>query len=297
MKYLTTIFLFVLLIGCSPTDEPVVEQGAAVPVKPLAQVEFMPQSQQEKWKADTALYLYQTLEKYNFDYAAKHYVTDPEAVLQLKEGWNLKTEGYRVKAINDQGVVMGFTRFCYPEMDVQIYMVQKGQRYFVEFGRTLREQIRNHSNHTPLRQYCYDFKNQPLQGIVMSSTWAADRAETHMMKFNTGNKLRVDVVSERCAKYPDCSYFQEDDGNGSGFILGVSSLDFAGTGGNLGGSQYITVSNPDYSTINRHDGSYRVTRLENGKTRLELAIPEFESTGFNGYIDIDLPEAKALAAE
>lgn len=161
----------------------------------------------------------------------------------------------------------------------------------------MQEQIRNHSQGEPLRQYCYDFKNQPLQGTVMSRAWTADRAETDVVNFSSGAKLRVDVVSERCEKYPDCNYFQEEDRNGSGFILGVSSLDFSGTGGNLGGKQYITVSNPDYSTINRHDGSYRITKLENGKTRLELAIPEFESTEFNGYIDIDLPRNKALALD
>lgn len=127
MKHKLLCIYFMLIVGCMPTENSS-EQTAQVQAKPT---EFSPQTQQQKWKADTALYLYQTLEKYNFDYAAKNYVTDPQSVLALKNGWRLKAESYRVKAVNERGVIMGFTRFCYPEIDVQIYMVQKGQRYFV----------------------------------------------------------------------------------------------------------------------------------------------------------------------
>ncbi|WP_396587250.1 hypothetical protein [Bermanella sp. R86510] len=287
MKLLLPLLAISCVAGYFLLDDSIVEQSSSATAE--EQTEFLPQTQQEKWKADTALFLYQTIEKYNFEYAAKHYVTDPEALLQLTEGWSLEAESYRVKEVNDQGLVMGFTRFCYPEVDVQVYMVQKGQRYYVEFGRTFREQVRSNSNPKPLRQFCHEFKDQPLQGMVMSGAWAADRAETQVMNTSSGKRLQVDVVTKKCDQYPDCRYFDEQDADGSGFVVGVSALDFSGRGGNLGGNQYITVSSPDYPTINRHDGSYRISKLSNGKTRLELSIPEFESTSLNGYIDLDLP--------
>lgn len=244
-------------------------------------------NQQDKWKADTALYLYKTLENYNFDHAAKSYVTDPDAVLALKDGWRLVADSYRVKAINDLGVVMGFTRFCYPEIDVQIYMQQRGQRYYVEFERTLREQAHQHSNTKPLHQYCYEFKEQPLEGIIMSSPWLADRVETRIIDFGSRKELGVDIVSARCDDYPFC--ITHHDQGGSGMTIGISSLDFSGSGGNLGGRQYISISSPDHTTVNRHEGSYKITQLKNGMVRLHLAIPEFESTELNGYIDFILP--------
>lgn len=285
MKYLLLCLHVIFLVACIPTGD----SSESPPQAQDRSVDFSPRTQQEKWKADTALYLYQTIEKYNFDYAANNYVTDPKAVLALKDGWRLKADSYRVKEINEQGLVMGFSRFCYPEIDVQVYMVQRGQRYYVEFGRTLREQVRKHSNTKPLRSYCYDFKDQPLQGVVMSRSWSADRAEVALIEASSRKRLTVDAVTKECVRYPECKYLNEE--AGSGIVLGLSSLDFNSQGGNLGGRQYVSFSHPDYTTINRHEGSYKVSKLENGKVRLQLAIPEFESTEINGYIDFELPES------
>lgn len=79
---LITLCLLALLVACGRDD-------IADTTGSEATIDFSPANQQEKWKADTAMYLYQTLAKYNFDYSAKHYVSDPESVLMLKEGWSL----------------------------------------------------------------------------------------------------------------------------------------------------------------------------------------------------------------
>lgn len=285
-----TLCLLALLVACGQ-DQTAGETGAkTTDTAPAAEAEFSPADQQEKWKADTALYLYRTLAKYNFDYAAKHYVSDPDAVLALKDGWSLKADSFRVKAVNDEGVVMGFSAFCYPERDVQVYMVARGQRYYVEFGRTLREDIRKSALQPPqpLRQYCYDFKNQPLQGSIMGTPWQADRVEISSMQFASGPRRSIDIVSRDCSAYPDCKYIDEPDG--SGFVVGVSSLDLSGNGGNLGNREYVNIAYPNMQSLNLRSGSYRVTHLENGKIRLELAVSGEESVELNGAVEFSLPQ-------
>ncbi len=283
---LLSLFLVVLLAACG--QDPGADAIAAKTTSSATAAEFSPADQQEKWKADTAMYLYQTLAKYNFDYAAKHYVSDPDAVLALKDGWSLKADSFRVKAVNDEGVVMGFSAFCYPERDVQVYMVARGQRYYVEFGRTLREDIRQLALQPPqpLRQYCYEFKNQPLQGSIMGTPWQADRVEISSMQFASGPRRSIDIVSRDCSAYPDCKYIDEPDG--SGFVVGVSSLDLSGSGGNLGNREYVNIAYPNMQSMNLRSGSYRVTHLENGNIRLELAVSGEESVELNGAVEFSL---------
>lgn len=287
---LLSLFLMLLLVACGQDLAAGATGAKTTNTAPATEAEFSPADQQEKWKADTAMYLYQTLAKYNFDYAAKHYVSDPEAVMALKDGWSLTADSFRVKAVNDEGVVMGFSAFCYPERDVQIYMVARGQRYYVEFGRTLREDMRQLALQPPqpLRQHCYDFKNQPLQGSIMGTPWQADRVETSTVQFASGPRRSIDIVSSACSVYPDCKYI--DERHGSGFVVGVSSLDLSGTGGNLGNHEYVNIAAPNMQSINLRTGSYRVTRLDNGNIRLELAVSGEESVELNGAVEFSLPQ-------
>src|SRR5690606_30814840 len=143
-----------------------------------------------------------------------HYVSDPDAVLALKDGWSLKADSFRVKAVNDEGVVMGFSAFCYPERDVQIYMVARGQRYYVEFGRTLREDMRQLALQPPqpLRQHCYEFKNQPLQGSIMGTPWLAARVEISSIEFASGQRRSIDSVSSSCSVCPVGKYIDVRNG-------------------------------------------------------------------------------------
>ncbi|GGY51688.1 hypothetical protein GCM10011297_25540 [Bacterioplanes sanyensis] len=288
MKWLWSLCALGCLVACSPSeDAESVQNVAAKDEQPAPTSKFVPQSKQEEWKAQTAEYLFRTLKSYNFEYAAQNYVTVPDEVLRIKD--NAKFTGdYRVKAVNDQGVVMGMKGFCYPELDVQIYMVQKGQRYYVEFERTMSEMMSKNMRAEPLRQYCYEFKNQPLQGTIMSDQWTADRVEAELLTQGERSKLTVDVLDKNCEQYPDCRFFPEQQQKLT-YVLSLGALDFSGAGGNLGGKHYIAINGPGFSTINRHDGSYRITRLENGMMRLELSVPEYESTGFNGYIDFKFP--------
>lgn len=244
---------------------------------------------QDKWKADTALYFYQSLSLYNYQHAAK-YVTEPKEILAMEEGsfqLKVKENSYRVKEITEEGVVMSFSRFCYPDLERMVYMDNTPAGFRIDFRRSLRHQMTNvPDNYFPNQQYCYDFKDQPLEGNIMGRYWKPERTETNIVNFSSGPKKSIAFVNERCEIFPDCTYISDD--NKSGYILYVDSLDLSGTGGNLGGNEYVRIfSYPDFNQA-FHEGSYRVTQLGAGRVRLELSIPEFESIAFNGYIEFDL---------
>lgn len=244
---------------------------------------------QDKWKADTAMFFYQSLSLYNYQHAAK-YVTEPKIILAM-EGGNgritVKRNSYRVKEIREDSVLMSFSRFCYPDLDRVVYLDHTPVGFRIDIRRSLKDQMANMpTNYVPIRQYCYDFKDQPLQGLVLSREWQPTSVKTDVVTFSSGPKKRIALVTERCEKFPECTFV--GDKNHSGFILYVDALDLTGTGGNLGGTEYVRLFNyPDYNQ-SFYEGSYRVTPLGEGRIRLELSIPEFESTELNGYIEFEI---------
>lgn len=279
MKLFVLIVLPFFLLACS---EDSTEGGSAQT--------FEPKNIEETWKADTARYLFRTLAKYNYDYAAQNYVADPEAVLRMKEGQGqIVADALIVKSVNDLGVIMTLSRFCYPDVDFQVLMEQKGQRYYVQFASTMREMFRATSAFSqPLRKYCYEFKDQPVQGEIMGGAWIVDRVEQISESANGLSRREVDLVDSKCQEYPYCVAFGARDGSGSGPVVDVSSLDLTDDGGNLGGNQYVYVAQVGTPGVNLYKGSYRVTLLEGQRIRLELALPRQESIELNGYVEFEL---------
>ena len=288
MKWILLLLAFIYLLYSfivSVKNMP----DAAVPVNNQPTVVAVPVTIQDKWKADTGMYFYQSLSLYNYPHAAK-YVTEPEMILAMEEGKGqitVKEDSYRVKEIRDDSIVMSFSRYCYPDLDRVVFLDHTPIGYRIDFRRSLKHQLANvPANYVPLRPYCYDFKDQPLQGTTVGVPWQATRAETNLVSFSSGPKKQIALVTEQCKQFPECTY--NSGSNRSGFILYVDALDFTGSGGNLGGTEYVRLFN--YSNYNQalYEGSYRVTSLGAGRVRLELSIPEFESTEINGYIDIEL---------
>jgi hypothetical protein len=244
---------------------------------------------QDKWKVDTAMFFYQSLSLYNYKHAAK-YVTEPKIILAMEDGYGritVKKNSYSVKEIREDSVLMSFSRFCYPDLDRVVYLDQTPAGFRIDVRRSLKDQMANMpTNYVPIRQYCYDFKDQPLQGLVLSREWQPTSVKTDIVTFSSGPKKRIALVTERCEKFPECTFV--GDKNHSGFILYIDALDLTGTGGNLGGAEYVHLFNyPDYNQ-SFYEGSYRVTPLGAGRIRLELSIPEFESTELNGYVEFEI---------
>ncbi|MEQ3691988.1 MAG: hypothetical protein ABNH16_14745 [Thalassolituus sp.] len=279
MKLFALVLISLFTLSCSneSTEAPSVKS-------------FQPENIQETWKADTARYLFQTLENYNYDYAAQNYVADPEAVLRMKEGQGqIVADALIVKSVNDLGVVMTLSTFCYPDVDFQVFMEQKGQRYYVQFANTMKDLFRaSAAARKPVRKYCYEFKDQPVQGDIMGQPWMVDRVEQVSESANALSRREVDLVDVKCQEYPYCVAFGARDGSGSGPVVGISSLDLTGDGGNLGGDKYIHIAQVGTSGVNLYKGSYRVTHLGGQKIRIELALPLQESIELNGYVEFEL---------
>lgn len=291
MKWIFLLFAFISMLyafissvkNASETSN-IKERG-----QQLAHEAAPPVTIQDKWKADTAMYFYQSISLYNYEHASK-YVTEPQEILAMADGkWQLtvKENSYRVKEITDDGVIMSFSRFCYPDLDRMVYMDNTPVGFRIDFQRSFKHQTTNMpANYLPERQYCYEFKDQPLQGLVMSRPWQPTRVVSNIISFPSGPKKQMALVTERCEAFPECTLV--GDRNHSGFILYIDSLDLTGTGGNLGGTEYVRIFNyPSYNQ-SYYEGSYRVTKLGGSKVRLELSIPEFESTELNGYIDLEI---------
>ena len=251
--------------------------------------QFIPSSRFEKWKADTAMYFYKSLSLYNYRHAAK-YVTKPELLLAMEDNESLqltvKENSFRVIDVTDEGALMAFSRHCYKDREVMVYMDHLSVGFRIDFERTMREGLQNKDEQQPLEKYCYDFKDQPLAGTVLSNPWKAQRVATSVVNYPSGSQTQIAVVNERCEQFPECTYI--GDRNHSGFIFYVHALDLSGDGGNLGPKNYVRLFNyPDYNE-SYYEGSYRVTHLPSGKIRLELSLPDDGSTEINGYIEFNL---------
>jgi hypothetical protein len=279
MKLFALVLLSVFTLACSneSTEAPSVTS-------------FQSENIEETWKADTARYLFKTLKNYNYDYAAQNYVADPEAVLRMKEGQDqIVADSLIVKSVNDLGVIMTLSTFCYPDVDFQVFMEQKGQRYYVQFANTMRDLFRASATaRKPVRKYCYDFKDQLVQGEIMGGAWIVDRVEQVSAAASVLSRREVDLVDSKCQEYPYCVAFGARDGSGSGPVVRMSRLDLAGDGGNLSGDKYVHIAQVGTQGVNLYKGSYRVTHLGGQKIRLELAIPSQESIELNGYVEFEL---------
>jgi len=275
MKLSLLAFLALVLAGC--------DQGRH------SQQEFVPSTVDEEWKVNTALYLFRTLENYNYDYAAENYLADPESVEPMKRGQGqIMADSYRVIDVNDEGVVMAFSTHCYPDIQMQVYMKRLAAGYRVEFERTMRAFLGSGSRE-PTQKYCYEFIDQPLQGSIVGYRWIFDRVGQRSASESGFQRREIDLLDERCDNYPDCLWSYSN--RGAGPILSISSLDMTGDGGNLDGTHYVVVNWLGMDSINLHKGSYRVAHLGGERIRLELAIPpesSEEAVELNGFIEFDL---------
>jgi len=246
---------------------------------------------QNEWKRDTALYFYKSLSLYNYDSAAR-YVKDPEPILAMKDNGatlTVKQNSFKFNRIVDEGVILTFSRYCYPDREHLVYLEQVGRGFKIDFERTQRQLMEsamaNVDHYKPLKKYCYDFKDQPLQGELGGSEWLATGVGLQEVQYPGGRQTSITIHEERCKQYPECIYVANPSSAGT-FVL-VSQLDFSGTGGNFSSSENITIS---YNSSNKiiSEGSYRVNKLPNGKTRLEISFPDDESYSLNGFIDFTL---------
>ena len=243
---------------------------------------------QDRYKADTALYFYQSLSVKNYKSASK-YVIDTKSMLSMSSnGMTISVEpnSFRVKKVTKEGVIMVFSQFCYPDIEQIVYLDLIGRYYKVDFNRTLRESIKSSSKKTkPNREHCYNFYDRPLSGTFNDMSWVAKDIGDQVIQFSSGAEKRVAILNEKCDELPYCMYESKK----TITALYIDKLDLTGTGGNLNNTENVRIYRaPNYNET-FSEGSYRVTQLGNGRVKLELSLPKKGSSELNGYFEFDLP--------
>ena len=67
----------------------------------------------------------------------------------------------------------------------------------------------------------------------------------------------------------------------------ISKLDFSGAGGNLDNKKNVTLYTPPGNNVMVTQGSYRLSKSAEGKTRLEISFNHDAENAINGYIEYE----------
>jgi hypothetical protein len=193
-------------------------------------------------------------------------------------------DSFKVLTVNDDNTVgVQFSRHCYPDTVLPTVLTKTDQGLRVDFAETFRKTAQNPQEPQPTKKYCYEFEDKPLSGVIDGQPWAANNIDATEMSFGSRSIKRVALHSEAC---PNDNCFSV---KMPSIIL--DGLDLTGEGGYLNNKHSITIFTPPNTNIRISEGSYRVSELPNGKTKLELVFEKDWGNRVNGRVIID---AKSL---
>lgn len=194
--------------------------------------------------------------------------------------FELMGDSFKVLKVNDDNTVdVQFSRYCYPDTVLPTVLTKTDQGLRVDFAETFRKAAQNPQELQPTKKYCYELEDKPLSGVINGQSWAVNHADSTEISFGSRSIKRIALYSEACP-------------NGNCFSVKTPSiildaLDLTGEGGNLNNKHSITIFTPPNSNIRISEGSYKVSDLSNGKTKLELAFEKEGGNRVNGYVTID----------
>ena len=194
-------------------------------------------------------------------------------------GFSMTLNTFEVLEDVPEGVNVKYSRFCYADMILPTIVVDTDDGYKVDLMATMKGEFKAMKDSKPLKQYCYDFQEQPLTGILGGKPWSY--VQSHTREINWGDKISqsTSLYAEQCdaEQYGSCSEPS----------LIISNLDLSGSGGNLNGRENITIHTPPNNNKVVSQGSYRVSQLENNQIKLELTFKHDNGDTINGHITLD----------
>lgn len=192
---------------------------------------------------------------------------------------------FNIKAFGESYEVMGaksantvevrFSRDCFTDSLYPTVLADTPDGLKVDVPATFKA-IKASPKPTHTRKYCYEFKDQPLAGTINGKPWSFAQAKHTELTFGDRKVRKTSLYKEAC---PDANCLETK----SASIL-VGGLDFTADGGNFTGQQNITVYTPPGTNLQVREGSYRVTKLADGKTKLELSFKKDDDNHLNGYV-------------
>lgn len=210
--------------------------------------------------------------------ALKPLLSDPRQA-EFLANISLAIESYEVLDATQDGVNVKFVRHCYPDVIVPTIVVQKDGVPKVNFMATLQAQMKQMAGVEPTQQYCYEFKDQPMQGVINGQPWQARHVHRQVVDFGNRTEEKIAIYADAC---PQDNCFMV----ATPSIL-ISKLDFSGAGGNLDNKKNVTLYTPPGNNVMVTQGSYRLFKSAEGKTRLEISFNHDAENAINGYIEYE----------
>jgi len=115
-----------------------------------------------------------------------------------------------------------------------------------------------------------------MAGVLSGNNWSAYYRDQSVVSFSSGDQVRASIYSESCPADSSCWSVKTSS-------LNISNLDLSGTGGNFDHKKNITIFTPPNKNILVTEGSYRVSQLSDGQTKLELSFSQGSENKINGY--------------
>jgi len=193
-------------------------------------------------------------------------------------GFSINAESISVGDKLDNGNVnVVIKRFCYPDSSLETKLVSINDKLKVDVRETINTMMKSVGDSKPTRKYCYSFDDQPMSGKISGKMVTMKYFNSEIVDYGTHKKESFVLTTEQC---PDNNCYQLMTPK----IL-LNDLNFESDGGNFSNTQNITLFTPPHFNSIIPSGSYRVTKTEAGRIRLEISFREDDDNYINGYIE------------
>ena len=207
----------------------------------------------------------------------KQVLADPEQSSILDGAApGLNVDSYEVLDVVEKGVNVKFSRYCYDDLVIPTILTEVDGIAKVDLNATIRVQVNALRNEKTTKQYCYEFLDQPLQGVLGGEPWRGLHLTEMQIDFGSHKKINRGIYTEPCTA-AQCMQLASTS-------LNIGNLDLSGSGGNFDYQNNVTIVIPPGNNQVVTQGSYRVSTTPAGKTKLEISFKLSEDNALNGYI-------------
>ncbi|WP_372873110.1 hypothetical protein [Shewanella sp.] len=203
-------------------------------------------------------------------------LAEPEQINIFKH-LKLDIESFAIAGKDDGGVLVNIKRYCYPEFKVMTSIVEIDGVKKVDSKATIKNLFEVlKSQNEPVRKYCYDFESMELSGEIDGQEWRVKKIDYRVIDWGDKISTSISLHPEEC----DTEY----SGTCKRPKLIISKLNLNGVGGNMNGTENITIHTPPSDNLVISKGSYRVSKIEKGKVRLEISFKHDNKNYLNGFV-------------
>jgi len=199
-----------------------------------------------------------------------------------ESGFSMTSNNFEVQDDVAEGVNVKYARFCYADLIVPTVVISTENGYKVDLMATMKGQFKAMKETKPLKKYCYEFEDTPLNGQINGKPWSFVKSYAREINWGTEITTSTSFYSEDCDT--------ETYGSCKAPSLIISNLDLTSEGGNFGGKENITVHIPPGDNEVISQGSYRISHVEQNKVKVELSFKADNGNFVNGYALIDQPK-------